>query len=82
MNKLAVVVGGALLTVGVFLLLTLTPPTRGELENPYGGGWGYSTQKLGGWICLGVGLFLLVVRLVRALKAPRHDPDLPPEYRV
>lgn len=74
--------GVALVTLGAYLLLTLTAPTHAELENPYGGDLGGSAQKLGGYICLGVGLLLLAIRLVRVLKAPRHDPDLPPQYRL
>jgi hypothetical protein len=82
MNKLVVAVGVALVTIGAILLLTYTEPTYAQSINPYGGDLVGSTQRLGGWICLGVGGFLLVIRLVRALKAPRHDPDLPPQYRV
>ena len=35
-----------------------------------------------GWIALIGGLLVLAISLVRALKAGKHDPDLPPEYRV
>ncbi len=79
MNKVAAVIGIALLTVGLYLLLTYEAPTRGQLENPYGD-WS-DLRKYGGYGCLGAGVLVLVVGIVRA-KGNRHDPDLPPEYRV
>lgn len=80
-SKLAVAIGLVLATVGAYLLVTVAEPTRKELENPYGDTVGLG-QKVGGWACLGVGVLILIVAVVRAMRAPRHDPDLPPEYRV
>jgi hypothetical protein len=80
MSKFMVGVGLALLTLGAYLLLSLDTPTRAQLESAYGDPAG-SSQKIGGWVCLVAGALILVVGLVRAMK-PRHDPDLPPQYRV
>ena len=82
MSKLASVVGLVLLTIGIYLLLTYVEPTRAELENPYGGGWGASAHTYGGWGCVIAGGLILGLGLIRAVRANRHDPDLPPQYRV
>jgi len=81
MSKFWVGLGIVLASIGAYLLITLPTPTRAQLENPYGDPGG-GLQKVGGWACLGAGVLILGAGIVRMLRAPRHDPDLPPEHRV
>ena len=80
-SKLFTIIGVIFATVGLLLLLTVPTPTRAQLEGGYGD-LGGGLQQLGGWIALICGLLVLAIALVRALKAGKHDPDLPPELRV
>lgn len=82
MSKLAVGIGVVALTLGVYLLLTMEAPTRAERENPYGGAMISDARRYGGWGCAIGGGLILAVGLWRALRANRHDPDLPEKYRV